>query len=593
MATAGPPPAAIPGAGGEGSVKPLVPRDTLVQLLVNHALKKGDVGLRELESKAENGQGFNVKGMHIDVGIVREALAKAAKAPSQTPTPNGGVSLSASAGAVARANSVPLAQRLGLPAAPTANVARWTPEAPSAASLAAKAVSECDKAEPFVKSVKVIGGAKVAVLQKPTVLSKATDDYLQPDEVVEVMARSASQKDGRVYLRLKKLTGWVCTRSRKDFTKVVLAAADPKVELEPAAFRKPPESQAMPILAHVDENGKDITIPTLGNPRREAQKFRAVINRVNILSCPSLTNGTTTNGAVLQVKEQFTADAVHFSVSEHRAYIRLQDGRGWICESARADIQRLAVFPLNASFVDEPVIEKAESSVTSVTAPTRVVDSEAPKKRAAKREEMKTALAVYRSDTGLWPETTGPPRPIRPGTRAKLSQLREFFGEQVAESEQDLKEVTEQADGYARTCPAEKTLREHIEKLKKELAKTNKEWAAEVEKVLKADSVEKSSGEATAPKKVNEGTVPVQVNGERWYCASIRGNSLEADGKVTKHLGPLRAGLEDAKADLMRMRQHLTEGAGKDEAGKPDEGGAEEEEEAGPPKKRQRRTAGA
>jgi len=557
MAAAGATPTAA--SGNAGGVAPLVPRDKLVELLVSHALKKGDGGLRELEARAASGQGFNVKGMHIDVGIVRDALAKASKASkavpqTQTPTPQGGVSLPASAGALARANAVPLAQRLGVPTPAAAPIARWTPEAPTASSLAAKAVSECDKAEPFVKSVKVVGTTKVAILQKPTLAGKATEEYLQPEQVVEVMARSTSVKDGRVYLRLKSASGWVSTRSRKDFTKVVLAAVDPSVQLEPAAFKTPPESQAMPILPHVDENGKDVTLPTLSNPRREPQKFRAVINRVNILSFPSLTGGTTSNGAMLQVKEQFAADAVHFSTSEHRAYLRLADGRGWICERARADIHRLAVFPLNASFVDEPEVEKKETTVAILQ---RAADAEAPKKRAAAREEMKTALAVYRSDTSLWPESTGPPRPILPGTRAKLSQLRDFFGEQVADSEQDLKEVTEKADSYARTCPAEKTLREHIEKLKKEIANTNKEWVAEVEKVLKADSVEKSANDV--PKESSDGLTPVQVNGERWYCANIRGTSLEVDGKVTKHLGPLRAAAEEARSDLERMRQHLKE----------------------------------
>lgn len=51
---------------------------------------------------------------------------------------------------------------------------------------------------------------------------------------------------------------------------------------------------------------------------------------------------------------------------------------------------------------------------------------------------------------------------------------------------------------------------------------------------------------------------PVQVNGERWFCASIRdGTGQFTEGDESRLLGPLRRTTPEAKDDLRNMRRHL------------------------------------
>eukprot|EP00913_Durusdinium_trenchii_P026781 g25122.t1 len=121
---------------------------------------------------------------------------------------------------------------------------RWTPSAASAACLANKAIEECEEAEGYNERVRVVGGSKLAILVKPDVASTQTGEYLAPDQWADTIARVVNRKDGRVYVRLRSLNGWVSSRSSKDYAKVVLQveqaflrASDGRAYLHLKAYR--------------------------------------------------------------------------------------------------------------------------------------------------------------------------------------------------------------------------------------------------------------------------------------------------------------------------------------------------------------------
>merc|ERR1711974_308511 len=87
--------------------------------------------------------------------------------------------------------------------------------------------------EPFRKLVKVATKSKVGVLMEADIASTPTGEYVSASEPFQVAERVFTS-DGRVFLRLAELfygdspgpVGWVSTRSRKDYDKMVLAAVD-------------------------------------------------------------------------------------------------------------------------------------------------------------------------------------------------------------------------------------------------------------------------------------------------------------------------------------------------------------------------------
>lgn len=112
---------------------------------------------------------------------------------------------------------------------------------------------ECEAAETFVRKVKVVEGGKVTVLAKPDMNADPTGEYLSEGESTEVVARYACQRDGRVYLRLRKERGsWISTRARKDISKVVLAPLPGEAALEPSSFGEPLDSRALRLLPKLD-----------------------------------------------------------------------------------------------------------------------------------------------------------------------------------------------------------------------------------------------------------------------------------------------------------------------------------------------------
>lgn len=85
-----------------------------------------------------------------------------------------------------------------------------------------------------------------------------TGEYLAGGGVVEAVARFVCPKDGRVYVRLKEPGGWACTRSRKNFLKVVLTPVGNEAPLEPAKCREPYDSVAMRFLPHIDPETMEV-----------------------------------------------------------------------------------------------------------------------------------------------------------------------------------------------------------------------------------------------------------------------------------------------------------------------------------------------
>jgi len=221
--------------------------------------------------------------------------------------------------------------------------------------------------------------------------------------------------------------------------------------------------------------------------------------------------------------------------------------------------------------------------VKNVETPTVAVPS-----RVTPREPDVLKALIFRSDSDLWPAESGGPRPILPNVRVALRRLQRRYGEHIQESEADAKQALQRAETYMRACDASKALRAHAEHLQKENSKVQKEWAKAVEELLVALKVESSSGsnsKGLAGKALSEdGLAPVQVEGQRWYCASLRnglplidrcespektikkglGDKLLSDkldkpekvaASLLRHMGPLRKTIVEAAVDLKRMRE--------------------------------------
>jgi len=238
---------------------PTLPRGQLVQLIAGMVKRKGPAMEAELRRRIAVGQDFEIKGIKVDAPLLKEALEKHRAESSGRPRPSGNLASAhpaTSSGARAGAHWT-------LPPSQKASSARWTPGTPSASLLAARALQECEQAEVFCRSVEAANGVEVPLFVKPDYLAEQTGETLQGGSVHEVVARFVSQKDGRVYLRLKSLTGWVSTRACDCFTTPVLAAIQGEPPLEPSKCQEPIESRALEILPHLDagEIGEAVADP--------------------------------------------------------------------------------------------------------------------------------------------------------------------------------------------------------------------------------------------------------------------------------------------------------------------------------------------
>lgn len=172
------------------------------------------------------------------------------------------------------------------------------------------------------------------------------------------------------------------------------------------------------------------------------------------------------------------------------------------------------------------------------------------------RDELRDAATILQSDRELWPETMLPPRPLCSATRLKLRHLYGFYGRRVRECAQDQRDTTGRLKSCSQSCAAEENLRVHAAQLQEEAATVALEWAAAVERVIAIDSPDKSRPPASHLDGKN--IAPVQVNGERWFCASLRdGAGLPTEGEHGRLLGPLRRTTKEARDDLRHMRGHL------------------------------------
>jgi len=342
-------------------------REARLDLLVKLVKGKGSAAVGEIKKRIDAGQELTAKGITWDVGMLREALVRtgvnatsranpatgqtatcqvstSVRAPLSTtkapvapatpaaPTVTSSVSSLASANGTTLPRPHPTLPRpQPTPAASTGSSSRWSVGPPTAEAIARKAQLESEQAETFIHTAKNLGENKVAVLMKPNVQSQPTGEYVMPGESFEVVARLSRVQDGRTYLRLKKSTGWVCTRSRKDYWRVVVGSHKEGTVLEPDGFATVFHSHAVRVLQRVDdegslldEHGKPLQAGDSSNPL-EAKKFRVVGGRsLPILGTPDLQSSQM--GAMLQAKEDFSADAVCVAASDGRTYVRLQDG---------------------------------------------------------------------------------------------------------------------------------------------------------------------------------------------------------------------------------------------------------------------------
>ncbi|CAJ1377220.1 unnamed protein product [Effrenium voratum] len=419
--------------------------------------------IAQIRQRAASGN-LQVKGCKIDEGVVCEALSSLDK----TPPGNAGL--------------------------------RWTPTA-SPASLASKVLSECEEAEPFSERVRVVGNTKLAVLVKPDVTSTATGEYLPPEQWAETIGRVVNRKDGRVYVRLRAFTGWVSSRSRKEYAKVVLEAE--KSSLEPPNVQVIARSRAARLLPQMTQEGK-----VTGSG--EARRFRTTLV-AQILPHPDYTGAVV--GGKLNAKEEFLADGAFLRPVDGRAYLHLKDGRGWICERAKMDFSKLAVTPCGAAddLIDDEMEEsgiqqpvRTRAGVKKVFVVEREVEPRVGKDAAQPGAEnaVPDLPMIFRSDQEIWPEDLGPPRPIAKLLRAKLRRLYVSHGARATECEEDLKEVSARASSYGRACPAQKELLQYAEALRKESQKAKKEWSAAVKELLKENPAGEAAKETTPVAKI-------------------------------------------------------------------------------------------
>lgn len=426
---------------------------------------------------------------------------------------------------------------------------RWEPTEASPAALAAKALAECEEAVPYNERVRVVGNQKIPVLPKPDNSLLPTGESLDVNHWAETCARVVNRKDGRVYVRLRHINGWVSSRSRKDFSKVVLEVESGK-ELEPASTQVIGRSRVARLMPLMNQEGRFL-IDRKDAPN--ARRFRTTI-QVQILPTPDSTGA---NAAKLNAKEEFLADGAYVKAADGRAYLHLKDGKGWICERAKADFSKLAVEPCGPAedFLDEED-EAVAPAVRTREAGKKVImlekseafgnDVEEPGVGDPSPEE---GSAVFRSDAELWPEELKP-KAIKKSLRLQLRRLYLLHGQKVKDCNEDLKEVTDRAATFGRACPAQKELLQYAEALRKEADKAKKAWSDAVKALLKENPLE----DQPAPAMVGSGVSPVQVRGGRWYCAMLQ-HTEESGSGVTRQCGPLRMSQQDALADLKRLQE--------------------------------------
>mmetsp|Transcript_143953 Transcript_143953/g.254393 ORF Transcript_143953/g.254393 Transcript_143953/m.254393 type:complete len:667 (-) Transcript_143953:174-2174(-) len=571
----------------------------LVNKIVEMIKSRGPKMADEVRKRVVSGEGITIKGFHVDAGVLKDALAAAAASAGASPAASPAGTAAASqvpanpskpAGPTTVASSSAVKEGTGAAQAPGRRFSATV----STAALASKAILECETAAPYVETIVVVGGSKVAVLPRPDVRAKPTGEYLNAGESAQAIARNISARDGRIYVRLQNYSGWVSTRSRKDFSKVVIAAPNSSAALEPASSAGLLPSRVVKMLPAVSltevYGGKDPAAangdaapasagaPPAAAPGVDVRRFRAVGARVPVTSTPSQANGAM-SVYMLQSREVFEADGVFNDPTDGRAYLRLTRGRGWVCERSRADFGRFLVEPLVGGYLtggdevgvygqeEKPTMVRQRAAIgKKVIAVERVNPDEVSAEVAAatkrtRERSVNPTLCIFRSDKELWPDELQPPRPIGSETRIELRRIYVSFGKRIEEGERDLKEVTERVDSYARTCPAQKELQKFAEQLRKENSKVQAEWLKAIEaalpdirKTATSDALASSSG-----CNGRGGLFPVQVQGERWYCASIPADGEEDDAGPNRHLGPLRKTAEAAAEDLQRMQAHLEE----------------------------------
>jgi len=541
------------GAGSaDGAAKPSRTRTEMIQKLALYLKKKPDI-VPSIKKRVENNQPLKVGEDVCDVGVLKDALAAYSRSCEA-------------------ANAAPQAGSSSMGA-------RWNPQGPSAATMHAKARLECEDAEQWHQKVQVIGGNKLAILTRPDVLTQPSNRYLANEEVVEVVARTVATKDGRTYLRLKLQDGWICTRSRKDFTKQVLKLCSntDDVDLEPIGS-EPPESLAKQLLEPVDDAGHRANLPedeeNRGGARptvRPPQEFRVLATQCPILTSPHTMSASRSS---LPQKEVFLADGAHFNAAEFRAYLHLKDGRGWVAEYKKADFRRLAVAPSSYSDMQlEAAVSRRRLQVTRtrrmVTSHSVVLPSSLPPEPSVMPKQVREKIpslaegpCIFPSDKELWPEELRPPKPLGAKTRAKLRTVYEKYAASIQQREVSGREASEKADGYARSSAKTKALRDAAKTAEKEVSALRSSWMDEVKVVLIEDDVDyhdKSAAEtAAADKQMQLSVLPVQVNGRRYFCALLdEGNLEEADGESSTQkrlLGPFREREAQAREDLDTVR---------------------------------------
>jgi len=661
---------------------PQLPRQQLVDLITQLLTRKAGA-VAEIQRRINADQGLEVRGMKVETSVLKDALAKheASCGAVHGQLAESCVAANSLAASTYTAPAAVPPCASGLQVAPAASDhtslpddggLRWCPQVPSATALASRAISECESAEPFVRKITVTGANKIAVLPKASVSSAPTGEYLHAGEKADVIARCVSQKDGRVYLRLRRLCGWISTRSRKDFWRVIVAAADKDdAPIEPPDFAASVAcSYAAKQLPHVDFHGNptavvsfnDAACPDASAPSEWSPKsFSCVSARGSqILSAPSLENGTSTAGALMRTREEFVADKVHVSQADGRTYLRLQDGRGWVSERHRQDFSKVVIMPAGLTLC--PVNRGCEQTheqdkeLESATPPSKTLKRAdgARKVFIVERDPVvadghgdmikeifvesgdspcvpaQPIMSIFRSDEELWPESLRPPRPLLSTTRVQMRRLYCFYASRWRDCEADIREAILRAENFGRSCPTEKALRQHADALDGEARNIKEQWCEAVKEVLKGDSADKAAPPTEA--NVSSFTVsqqggfvaPIQVNGLRWYCASVRAAMIAVDdisaitspekpkgrgsvrnaadgsspspekikGKARRpaikeaggeaaetetvpekadrgrqkptlyHLGPLRAKREEAADDLNRMLGHLGQKAG-------------------------------
>jgi hypothetical protein len=198
------------------------------------------------------------------------------------------------------------------------------------------------------------------------------------------------------------------------------------------------------------------------------------------------------------------------------------------------------------------VVERTSADYDVASIKAAAVEAAKPPPRST---PLKDEAVVLRSDVELWPKLLGAPKPIKGEMRNALRRLGRFYFRKVKECEEDLKEVEERVESYARACDAKKTFQSHAEALRKEITKVEQEWKAAIEKDIPGlDGLPSRK----PPSAAGGGTVaPVQVYGQPWHCAVIRTQQDDGEGgkSTVQHFGPLRAENAEAAGDLKLLSE--------------------------------------